>query len=116
MAIKIPKDSDNSIINNTRAGKDFYSEAVMGGQLQHENIVSIYDVGRDNKLDYLVMEHVDDWSFKQHLKNNKPLAVDNVIESIYRPCIALDYIHYNGIVHRDIKPNNVMVNDTKDVI
>lgn len=80
VAIKVPKDSDNSLVNSTKAGQNFYSEAVMGGQLQHENIVSIYDVGRDNNIDYLVMEYVDGHSLKQHLKHNKPLAIEYVIE------------------------------------
>ena len=114
MVIKRPKDSDNSLVNNIKAGQDFYSEAVMAGQLQHENIVSIYDVGRDNNLDYLVMEYVDGRSRKQHLKHNKPLAVEYVIECICRLCMAIDYIHYNEIVHRDIKPDNVMVSSKTD--
>ena len=116
VAIKIPKESDSAITNNPKTGQDFYSEAVMGGQLQHENIVSIYDVGRDNNIDYLVMEYVDGASLKHHLKHNKPLTIEYVTESIYRLCMALDYIHYNKIVHRDIKPDNVMVNTDNDIV
>jgi len=116
VALKIPKLADNSIEKNIKAGQDFYNEAVIGGQFQHENIVTIYDVGRDNYVDYLVMEYVDGVSLKYHLKHNKPLAIDYVTESIFRLCLALDYIHFNEIVHRDIKPDNVMVNAENDVI
>lgn len=116
VALKIPKIADNSIEKNIKAGQDFYTEAVMGGQFQHENIVTIYDVGRDNLVDYLVMECVDGVSLKYHLKHNKPLAIDYVTESIFRLCLALDYIHFNEIVHRDIKPDNIMVNAESDVI
>ena len=116
VAIKVPKLTDSSIDNNIKAGQDFYTEAVMGGQFQHENIVTIYDVGRDNQVDYLVMEYVDGISLKHYLKKAKPLAVDFVIESIYKICLALDYIHFNNIVHRDIKPDNIMINAGKNVI
>jgi len=116
VALKIPKIADNSIEKNIKAGQDFYTEAVMGGQFQHENIVTIYDVGRDNDVDYLVMEYVEGISLKHHLKQNKPLAIDYVTDSIFRLCLALDYIHFNEIVHRDIKPDNVMVNAENDVI
>ena len=110
VAIKVPKLTDSTSNNSVKAGQDFYNEAVMGGQFQHENIVTIYDVGRDNQVDYLVMEYVDGISLKQYLKKAKPLAIDFVIESIYRICLALDYIHFNNIVHRDIKPDNIMIN------
>ena len=59
IAIKVPKVTDNSVDKNIKAGQDFYTEAVVGGQFQHENIVTIYDVGRDSQLDYLVMEYVN---------------------------------------------------------
>lgn len=116
VALKIPKPVDNANEQNIKAGQDFFTEAVIGGQFQHENIVTIYDVGRDNHVDYLVMEYVDGVSLKYHLKHNKPLDIDYVSESIFRLCLALDYIHFNEIVHRDIKPDNVMVNAGNDVI
>ena len=116
IAIKIPKVTDNSIDNNIKAGQDFYTEAVMGGQFQHENIVTIYDVGRDNHIDYLVMEYVDGVSLKYHLKKLKTLDIAYVVEAVYRLCLALDYIHFNDIVHRDIKPDNVMINAANDVV
>ena len=116
VAIKVPKVTDSARDSAIKAGLDFYSEAVMGGQFQHENIVTIYDVGRDNQVDYLVMEYVDGISLKQHLKNAKPLTIDFVIESIYKICLALDYIHFNNIVHRDIKPDNIIINAENNVI
>jgi len=116
VALKVPKLADNSKEKNIKAGQDFYTEAVMGGQFQHENIVTTYDVGRDGDVDYLVMEYVEGVSLKYFLKKNKPLDIDYVTESIFRLCLALDYIHFNDIVHRDIKPDNVMVNAENDVI
>ena len=62
------------------------------------------------------MEYVDGHSLKQHLKHNEPLAIEYVTECIYRLCIAIDCIHYNEIVHRDIKPDNVMVSTENDVV
>ncbi|MFV2005778.1 MAG: protein kinase [Gammaproteobacteria bacterium] len=116
VALKVPKLADNSIEKNIKAGQDFYTEAVMGGQFQHENIVTIYDVGRDNHVDYLVMEYVDGVSLKYFLKHNQPLDIDYVTESIFRLCLALDYIHFNEIVHRDIKPDNIMVSAENELV
>ncbi len=58
VAIKVPKVTDNSIDKNIKAGQYFYTEAVMGGQFQHENIVTIYDVGRDNHISCIRTERV----------------------------------------------------------
>jgi serine/threonine protein kinase len=116
VAIKIPKSKEVGTEEYVKKAKDFYTEAVMGGQFQHDNIVTIYDVGKDNQVDYLVMEYVDGTSMRQHLKDNGPLDVEYVIDAIYHLCIALDYIHFNKIVHRDIKPDNIMVNVDKGTI
>jgi eukaryotic-like serine/threonine-protein kinase len=116
VAIKVPKSKDFTAEDYVQKAKDFYREAVVGGQFQHENIVTIYDVGKDSEIDFLVMEYVDGISMRKHLKQAKQLSIDYVVDAVYKLCIALDYMHFNKIVHRDIKPDNIMVNVDNNVI
>jgi eukaryotic-like serine/threonine-protein kinase len=87
----------------------FYREAQAAGGLQHPNIVTIYDMGDDQKLPYIAMELIDGESLEQiiHRRANIPIALK--LTYALQACRAFDYAHKRGIVHRDIKPANVMV-------
>ena len=88
----------------------FYREAQSAGGLQHPNIVTIYDMGDEQNTPYIAMELIDGESLEQMIarRTNVPLALK--LTYALQACRAFDYAHKRGIVHRDIKPGNVMVN------
>ncbi|GAW91420.1 Stk1 family PASTA domain-containing Ser/Thr kinase [Calderihabitans maritimus] len=87
----------------------FQREAQAVASLSHPNIVSIFDVGEEDGLHYLVMEYVEGRTLKEIIREKAPLDVRNAINIVTQICDALDHAHENGIVHRDIKPHNILV-------
>lgn len=90
----------------------FRNEAQAVARLSHPNIVSIYDVAFAAGVHYLVMEYVEGCSLKEYLDANAPLAVDEALELFYQLLLALQHAHENNVIHRDIKPHNILI-DTK---
>ncbi len=88
----------------------FYREAQSAGGLQHPNIVTIYDMGDEKNLPYIAMELIEGESLDQLITRRTNLPAISKLTYIVQACQAFDYAHKRGIVHRDIKPGNVMVN------
>ena len=93
------------------AQRAYQTEIVAAGRLRHPNIVTVYDAGQYEELNYIVMEAVRGESLKEYGKGKDPLSVFRAIEVIVECCAALDYSHEQGILHRDIKPANIMLGD-----
>lgn len=89
--------------------KRFYIEAQAAASLTHPNIVSIYDVGRDGDLYYIVMEYVEGRTLKEYLDEQGKLPWREAAEYAAQICRALEVAHKNSIVHRDIKPQNIIM-------
>lgn len=87
----------------------FYQEAKAAGRLSHPNIVTIFDVGRSEDIAYIAMEYLHGRELRDILNDNKTLPVDQVIDITSQVALGLAYAHEHGIVHRDVKPSNVMV-------
>ena len=87
----------------------FYREAQSAGGLQHPNIVTIYDMGETGALPYIAMELVDGENLEQVIARRSALPITLKLVYAMQACRAFDYAHKRGIVHRDIKPGNVMV-------
>ncbi|UCC61945.1 MAG: serine/threonine protein kinase, partial [Anaerolineae bacterium] len=87
----------------------FHQEARAAASLDHPNVVSIYDVGRDGKLYYIVMEYVEGHSLKSLLQAQAPLPVDAAIDLVIQICAGVGAAHRIGLVHCDLKPQNVLV-------
>ncbi len=87
---------------------EFRHEAVIAGKYAHENIVGIYDVISDGRLDHIVMEFVPGRSILDYMIAIGPMDVDETLAVVHKCCVGLAYIHYHGVIHRDIKPGNIM--------
>jgi predicted Ser/Thr protein kinase len=87
----------------------FYREAQSAGGLQHPNIVTIYDMGEAESLPYIAMELVEGENLEQLIARRSALPTTLKLVYAMQACRAFDYAHKRGIVHRDIKPGNVMV-------
>jgi len=87
----------------------FYREAQSAGGLQHPNIVTIYDLGEEGHLPYIAMELVEGENLEQVIARRAALPISLKLVYAVQACRAFDYAHKRGIVHRDIKPGNVMV-------
>jgi eukaryotic-like serine/threonine-protein kinase len=87
----------------------FDREAQSATSLSHENIVSIYDVGEEDHLLYMVMEYVDGMTLKEYIQRYGPLDVTETLDIMKQITSAIAHAHANDIVHRDIKPQNILV-------
>ena len=87
----------------------FAREATAAGKLSHPNIVTVYHLGEQGDLQYLVLELVNGWSLEKALSNGIPQDRGTSISVLSQVAGALDYAHGEGIVHRDVKPANILV-------
>jgi len=89
--------------------KRFQREAQAVAKLSHPNIVSIYDVGHEQDFHYLVMEYVEGRNLKEIIMEKAPVDPLEAIDYLLQILDALEHAHENGVVHRDIKPHNILV-------
>lgn len=89
--------------------KRFKIEAQSAGSLSHPNIVSIYDVGNEDDIEYIVMEYVEGITLKQYLSAKGVLQWKEAVDYASQICSGLEHAHKKGIVHKDIKPENVII-------
>ncbi len=87
----------------------FYQEAKAAGQLSHPNIVTIYDIGKSEDLAYMAMEFLEGEELRNLLRADTPVPIDQALEIGAQVAEGLQYAHERQVVHRDIKPGNVMV-------
>ncbi|MBN1621481.1 MAG: CHASE2 domain-containing protein [Endomicrobiales bacterium] len=87
----------------------FFREAESAGNLSHPNIIKIYDAGEDNEISYIAMELLEGDDLKKNAAKENLLPMRTAIDYVIKCAEALDYAHQQGIVHRDIKPGNIML-------
>ena len=89
--------------------KRFKIEAQSAGGLSHPNIVSVYDVGNEDDMEYIVMEYVEGITLKQYLATKGVLSWKEAVDYAAQICSGLEHAHKKGIVHKDIKPENIII-------
>lgn len=89
--------------------KRFLHEAQTAAQMNHPNIVQIYDIGQEADLYYLVMEYLSGVSLRDLIRERGRMSYTQVVDILHQLASALDYANGQGVVHRDVKPANVMI-------
>lgn len=89
----------------------FKSEALSAARLTHPNIVNVYDVGQENDVYYIVMEYVEGQTLKDVIRRQAPLPVDRAVDIAIMICDGIHHAHEKGIIHRDIKPHNILITE-----
>ncbi|AJD90952.1 non-spific serine/threonine protein kinase [Jeotgalibacillus malaysiensis] len=95
--------------------KRFQREAQSATSLTHPNIVSMYDVGDEGDYYFLVMEYVEGMTLKQYIQEHSPLDLDDAINIMLQLTSAIAHAHHNGIIHRDIKPQNILIDQEGNI-
>jgi serine/threonine-protein kinase len=108
VAVKILKEEysrDKSFVEK------FKSEAQSAARISHPNIVNIFDVGQENDVHYIVMEYVAGKTLKDLIREEAPLSVDKAVNIAIMICDGVNHAHEKGIIHRDIKPHNILITE-----
>lgn len=106
VAVKILK---SDLADSEEFRRRFHDESLAVAQLSHANIVSVYDVSRSDELDYIVMELIDGITLKQYMERRGQMDWREALHFIIQIMRGLSHAHSRGIIHRDIKPQNIMV-------
>jgi serine/threonine-protein kinase len=106
VAIKVLR---NQFVHDEEFIRRFRREAQSAASLSHPNVVSIYDVGQEEDIHYIVMEYIEGHNLNEIIKERAPLQVDEAVRIASQICDALDHAHQNQIIHRDIKPHNILI-------
>ncbi len=94
----------------------FFNEAKVAGVLKHPNIVSVYDAGFESDVCYIAMEYVGGGkTLKTHCDASALLPIEDVVQVIFHSAKALDHAHRHGVVHRDVKPANILLTEDRDI-
>ena len=97
--------------NDEDAVKRFNREAKAVTSLSHPNIVSIYDVENEGEFYYLILEYVEGMTLKDYMIKNPRIPIETIVHIAKQIASGLSHAHQNGIIHRDIKPQNILMNE-----
>lgn len=116
VAIKIARPASGiSPDRAVRYRERFFTEAQSAGRLAHPNITAIYDAGMHGDFCYITMEYIDGPTLVSFCTKENLLPLNKAVEAVFSVCKGLDYAHRMGVVHRDVKPSNIMINKGGEV-
>ncbi len=87
----------------------FKTEALAAARLSHPNIVNIFDVGQEDDIHYIVMEYIEGKTLQRIISDEAPLPVKKALDIALMICQGIHHAHERGIIHRDIKPHNILI-------
>ncbi len=102
-------------MNNPEAIARFEHEALAGGQLKHENIVQTFDAGEENGVHFLAMEYIEGLDIQRLVRDRGQLPVSEACELVRQAALGLAHAHENQLIHRDVKPSNLMLSQDGSV-
>ncbi len=111
VAIKVLDD----FLNDSEYTKRFKREAMICQKLSHPNIIKVLSFGSSNDSNFLVMEYVDGHDLSYFIKNHNRLSITQVINVFVKLLAALHYSHTLGVIHRDIKPQNILIGKNNEI-
>lgn len=106
VAVKVLK---QEFSENSNFVSQFRVEAQAAASLMHQNIVNVYDVGEENGIYYIVMELVEGITLKKYIEKKARLSVKEAVSIAIQACMGIEAAHKNHIIHRDIKPQNIII-------
>ncbi|MGL4464785.1 MAG: serine/threonine-protein kinase, partial [Planctomycetia bacterium] len=102
-------------LKNSRAAARFLREVQAAAQMEHPNIVTVHDAGQQDNIVYMAMELVEGHNLAQHVAEHGPMDPATAADVVAQAAEGLNYAHKRGMVHRDIKPQNLMLNHSGQV-
>ncbi|MBH5316754.1 Stk1 family PASTA domain-containing Ser/Thr kinase [Paenibacillus sp. GSMTC-2017] len=106
VAVKVLR---QQFVNDDEFIRRFRREAQSAAALSHPNVVSIYDVGQEDETHYIVMEYIEGNNLNELIQERAPLQAEEAVRFAVQICDALGHAHQNHIIHRDIKPHNILI-------
>ena len=112
VALKVLKPDLGAVVGVER----FLSEIQVTANLQHPNLLPLFDSGEAGGLLFYVMPFVEGESLRARLEREKQLSVDDAVRIATAVASALDYAHRHGVIHRDLKPENILLHDGQPLV
>ncbi len=106
VAIKVLRED---LAEESNLVQQFLSEARAVAHLSHPNVVTVHDVGSDQQRHYMVLEHIAGEDLKSHIRLDAPFSVEHMLDYAIQICAGVGHAHRHGLVHCDIKPQNILV-------